>query len=231
MKLKKKLFKKEITENPDNRSMSIKSFDIEKNSFDIIESEIGKHTYNKELEWNIVRRVIHATADFDFARKEKLLFNNDAINSGFQAIENKCNIITDVEMVRAGISQNSLNKLNLKCICNISDSNIINESKRLNKTRAETAMRNLAQEMNGGIIVIGNAPTALHEVIRMINEKITVPSLVVGVPVGFVSALESKIELSKSDIPNITNIGRKGGSSVASSITNALMLLYLHKMK
>ena len=231
MKLRKKLFKKEITENPNNRSMSIKSFDIEKNSFDIIESEIGKHTYNKELEWKIVRRVIHATADFDFARKEKLLFNNDAINSGFQAIENKCNIITDVEMVRAGISKNSLTKLHLKCICNISDSNIINEAKRLNKTRAETAMRNLAQQMNGGIIVIGNAPTALHEVIRMINEKITLPSLVVGVPVGFVSALESKIELSKSDIPHITNIGRKGGSSVASSITNALMLLYLHKMK
>jgi precorrin-8X/cobalt-precorrin-8 methylmutase len=231
MKLRKKLFKKEITENPNNRSMSIKSFDIEKNSFDIIESEIGKHKYNKEFEWNIVRRVIHATADFDFARKEKLLFNNDAITSGFQAIENKCNIITDVEMVRAGISKNSLTKLNLKCICNISDSNIINESKRLNKTRAETAMRNLAQQMNGGIIVIGNAPTALHEVLRMINEKITLPSLVVGVPVGFVSALESKIELSKSDIPHITNIGRKGGSSVASSITNALMLLYLHKMK
>jgi precorrin-8X/cobalt-precorrin-8 methylmutase len=92
-------------------------------------------------------------------------------------------------------------------------------------------MRNLAQEMNGGIIVIGNAPTALHEVISMINEKITIPSLVIGVPVGFVSAVESKIELSKSGIPHITNIGRKGGSSVASSITNALMLLYLHKTK
>jgi precorrin-8X/cobalt-precorrin-8 methylmutase len=93
------------------------------------------------------------------------------------------------------------------------------------------AMRNLEQEMNGGIVVIGNAPTALYEVLRMINEKITIPSLVVGVPVGFVSALESKIELSQSSIPHITNIGRKGGSSVASSITNALMLSYLHKMK
>jgi precorrin-8X/cobalt-precorrin-8 methylmutase len=159
------------------------------------------------------------------------LFNNDPIKSGFQAIENKGTIITDVEMVRAGISQNSLSKLSLKCICKISDSNIINESKKHNKTRAQTAMRNLAQEMNGGIIVIGNAPTALHEVISMINEKITIPSLVIGVPVGFVSAVESKIELSKSGIPHITNIGRKGGSSVASSITNALMLLYLHKTK
>ena len=101
-------------------------------------------------------------------------------------------------MVRAGISKNSLNKLNSKCICNISDGNIICEAKRLNKTRAEMAMRNLVQEMHGGIIVIGNAPTALHEVIRMVNEKLTIPSLVIGVPVGFVSAIESKIELSKS---------------------------------
>jgi precorrin-8X/cobalt-precorrin-8 methylmutase len=209
--------------------MSLKSFDIEKSSFDIIENEIGKYRYKDELEWSIVRRVIHATADFDFARQEKLLFNNEAITSGFQAIETKCNIITDVEMVRAGISRNSLTKLDLKCLCNISDSNIIDESKRLNKTRAETSMRNLAKEMNGGIIVIGNAPTALNEVIKMINEKITIPSLIIGVPVGFVSALESKIELSKSGIPHITNIGRKGGSSVASSIVNALMLLYLHK--
>jgi len=222
---------KEMIENPDTRSMSSKSFSIEKNSFDIIEDEIGKHTYNKEFEWEIVRRVIHATADFDFAGEQKLLFNHDAVLSGFHAIENKRNIITDVEMVRAGISKNSLNKLNLKCICNISDGNIILEAKRLNKTRAEMAMRNLIQEMQGGIIVIGNAPTALHEVIRMVNEKLIIPSLVIGVPVGFVSAVESKIELSKIGIPHITNIGRKGGSSVASSIINALMLLYLNKFK
>jgi precorrin-8X/cobalt-precorrin-8 methylmutase len=231
MKLKNELFMKEMNENPDTRSMSSKSFDIEKNSFDIIEDEIGKHTYNKEFEWEIVRRVIHATADFDFAGKQKLVFNHDAVLSGFQAIENKGNIITDVEMVRAGISKNSLSKLNLKCICNISDGNIICEAKRLNKTRAEMAMRNLVQEMQGGIIVIGNAPTALHEVIRMVNEKLTIPSLVIGVPVGFVSAVESKIELSKTGIPHITNIGRKGGSSVASSIINALMLSYLNKFQ
>jgi len=231
MKLKNESFMKEMIENPDTRSMSSKSFSIEKNSFDIIEDEIGKHTYNKEFEWEIVRRVIHATADFDFAGEQKLLFNHDAVLSGFHAIENKRNIITDVEMVRAGISKNSLNKLNLKCICNISDGNIILEAKRLNKTRAEMAMRNLIQEMQGGIIVIGNAPTALHEVIRMVNEKLIIPSLVIGVPVGFVSAVESKIELSKIGIPHITNIGRKGGSSVASSIINALMLLYLNKFK
>ena len=231
MKLKKELSKEEINENAEKRSMSLKSFDIEKTSFEIIDKEVGTHSYDKNYEWNIVRRVIHATADFDFANKERLLFNNDAIKFGFLAIENKCNIITDVEMVRSGISKNSLTKLNLKCICNISDINVIDDAKKLNKTRAEMAMRNLAEEMNGGIIVIGNAPTALYEVIKMIKEKITNPSLVIGVPVGFVSAVESKIELSKTTIPNITNIGRKGGSSIGCSIINALMLLYLHRLE
>lgn len=231
MKLKKELSKEEINENAEKRSMSLKSFDIEKTSFEIIDKEVGTHSYDKKYEWDIVRRVIHATADFDFANKERLLFNNDAIKFGFLAIENKCNIITDVEMVRSGISKNSLTKLNLKCICNISDINVIDDAKKLNKTRAEMAMRNLAEEMNGGIIVIGNAPTALYEVIKMIKEKITNPSLVIGVPVGFVSAVESKIDLSKTTIPNITNIGRKGGSSVGCSIINALMLLYLNRLE
>jgi len=227
-KLRIELSKKVNTESAEYRSMSSKSFDIEKNSFEIIDKEVGRHSYVNNYEWNIVRRVIHATADFDFANKEKLLFNNNAVESGFKAIENKCNIITDVEMVRSGISKNSLTKLEIKCICNISDTSVIEDAKRLNKTRAEMAMRNLIEESKGSIIVIGNAPTALYEIIKMIEENITHPLLVIGVPVGFVSAVESKIELSKTAIPHITNIGRKGGSSVACSIINALMLLYLH---
>jgi precorrin-8X/cobalt-precorrin-8 methylmutase len=229
--LRKELSKDNRNENAENRSMSIRSFDIEKTSFEIIDKEVGMHRYVNNYEWNIVRRVIHATADFDFANKERLLFNNNAIKSGFKALEKKSNIITDVEMVRSGISKNSLTKLNLKCICNISDDNVIEDAKKFNKTRAEMAMRNLIEESNNSIIVIGNAPTALYEIIKMIKEKITNPFLVIGVPVGFVSAVESKIELTKTTIPHITNIGRKGGSSVACSIINALMLLYLHRLE
>ena len=229
--MRKELSKDNRNENAENRSMSIRSFDIEKTSFEIIDKEVGMHRYVNNYEWNIVRRVIHATADFDFANKERLLFNNNAIKSGFKAIEKKSNIITDVEMVRSGISKNSLTKLNLKCICNISDDNVIEDAKKFNKTRAEMAMRNLIEESNNSIIVIGNAPTALYEIIKMIKEKITNPFLVIGVPVGFVSAVESKIELTKTTIPHITNIGRKGGSSVACSIINALMLLYLHRLE
>jgi len=211
--------------------MSLKSFDIEKTSFEIIDNEVGLHEYDLNSEWNIVRRVIHATADFEFANKQKLLFNNDAVQSAFTAFQNKCNIITDVEMVRSGVSKISLKKLDLKCLCNISDIEVINNAKKFNKTRSETAMRNLANEIKGGIVIIGNAPTALYEVLKMIDENVSIPLLVIGVPVGFVSAVESKIALSRSQIPNITNIGRKGGSSVACSIINALMLLYIHKIK
>jgi len=214
-------------ESPENRSMSIRSFDIEKTSFKIIEESIKDHDYELQYEWPIVRRVIHATADFDFATKEKIIFNHSPIISVFKAIQNCSHIITDVEMVRAGISKINLKKLNIESICKISDQTIIEEAKKHNKTRAEMAMLSCKKEMDGGVVVIGNAPTALYETIRMIKENLTKPSVVIGVPVGFVSALESKTELLKTNIPSITNLGRKGGSSVASSIINALLLLYL----
>ncbi|HIH45691.1 MAG TPA: precorrin-8X methylmutase, partial [Candidatus Nitrosotenuis sp.] len=107
-------------------------------------------------------------------------------------------------------------------ICDISNPVVVQEATRLNKTRAQTAMRIRANEMNGGVIVIGNAPTALIEVIQMYNENLIRPALVVGVPVGFVCAAESKDELQKSELPFITNIGRKGGTPCASAIVNAL---------
>lgn len=222
---------KNQNESAENRLMSIKSFDIEKTSFKIIEDEVGNHGYDERYEWPIVRRAIHATADFDFAGREKIIFSYDPVASAFNALKNGCNIVTDVEMVRSGISKNSLTQLNLKSFCKISDPTIIEEAKKYNKTRAEVAMRSSALAMNGGIVVIGNAPTSLYETIKMVNEGITKPNLVIGVPVGFVSAVESKTELLKTTVPSITNIGRKGGSAVASSIINALLLLYLHGEK
>lgn len=218
-------------ETPESRSMSHKSFDIEKESFRIIDKEIGKHHYPLEYEWPIVRRVIHATADFEFASKSRIIFSQDAIKSAFDAFSNKSNIITDVNMVLYGINRNSLKNLDLRAKCYISDHMLSVEAKKNNKTRTEMAMRKAYKEIDHGIIIIGNAPTALYEVISMINESIITPKLVIGVPVGFVSAMESKLDLSRLEIPFITNIGRKGGSSVASSIINALMLLYFEHKK
>lgn len=211
-----------------SRAMSERAFDIEKKSFEIIDSEIGSHGYS-ESQWAIVRRVIHATADFDFAGKGKILFHKKAIESASDAIKNRCTIVTDVDMVLAAINKKSLADLGLKAACYISDGRVAEEAHRSGKTRSETAMRHAAKDMDGGIVAIGNAPTALYEVIRIIREGVARPALVVGIPVGFVSAPESKEELAKMDVPFITNIGRKGGSPAASSIMNAIMLLYQSK--
>jgi len=218
--------KKKITSA--DREMSKRSLDIEKKSFDIIDTEIGLHSYNN-LEWVIVRRVIHATADFDFARKGRIIFHRNAIESAFNAIENKCSIVTDVDMVLSGINKKSTASLGLKAICYISNESVIDESHKSNRTRSEIAMRHAANEMDGGIVAIGNAPTALYETIKMIREGLTKPAVIIGIPVGFVSAPESKEELMKTYIPFITNVGRKGGSPAASSIVNAIMLLYQGK--
>ncbi|UVS69596.1 precorrin-8X methylmutase [Nitrososphaera viennensis] len=209
-----------------SRSMTERAFDIEKRSFEIIDSEAGPHGYNS-MQWPIVRRVIHATADFDFAGSGKMLFHERAIESAFSAIKNRCTIVTDVDMVLAAINKKSLSDLGLKTACYISDKGVAEEAKKLGKTRSEMAMRHAAKEMDGGIVVIGNAPTALLEVISMAKEGVTKPALVVGIPVGFVSAPESKEALARTDdMPFITNVGRKGGSPAASSIINALLLLY-----
>jgi len=197
---------------------------IEDQSMQIIDSEIGSHDYN-QLEWPIVRRVIHATADFDFAKKNKIIFHKDAISNGITALKNGCNIIVDVNGVIGGLNKQNLKEFGNEVICNISNPDIANEAKKYNKTRAQTSMRMAASQMNGGIVVIGNAPTALLEVIQMIKEKVTNPALVIGIPVGFVSAPESKEELLNLEVPFITNHGRKGGSPCASSIVNALFKL------
>ena len=208
------------------RDMSTHSFGIERQSFDIIESEIGKHDYTKD-QWVIVRRVIHATADFEFAKECKIIFHEKAIESAFLAFSKQSYVVTDVEMVLHGINKKTLASLNMNGICYINDPQCIEDSKKLEKTRSELAIQKAADKIDNGIVVIGNAPTALYKVISLIKEKKLSPFLVVGIPVGFVSAVESKYELSKLDVPYITNSGRKGGSSAASSIVNALMLMYI----
>ncbi len=194
---------------------------IEDKSMQIIESEVGTHQYN-ELEWPIVRRVIHATADFDFANKNKIIFHKNAIENGITALKKGCNIVVDVNGVMGGFNKANLKEFSNNVICNIGHPDVVEEAKKLQKTRAQTSMRMAASEVNDGILVIGNAPTALLEVISMIEENATKPALVIGVPVGFVSASESKEQLRTLKIPFITNLGRKGGSPCASAIVNAL---------
>ena len=214
-----------------SRDMSEASLSIEERSMKIIESEIGIHDYST-LQWNIVRRVIHATADFDFAKldKNRIIFSANAIENAFKAFKKRCHIVVDVDMVLSGINKKSVAKIGTSVICNISNKEVLNISKSENKTRSKVAMRYSSKEIDGGIVVIGNAPTALYELIEMTREDVAKPLLVIGVPVGFVSAAESKLELSKTNVEFITNVGRKGGSPAASSIINALMLMYINNL-
>jgi precorrin-8X/cobalt-precorrin-8 methylmutase len=206
--------------------MSEKSLGIEDQSMRIIDSEVGTHKYNY-LEWSIVRRVIHATADFDFAKSNGIIFSLNAIESAFQAFQKKQNIVTDVEMVLSGINKRSLGRIGIKAMCNLSNEQVIGQAKTSEKTRSALAMRYSLPAISDGIVAIGNAPTALYEIISMIREDLVMPALIIGIPVGFVSAVESKAELVNTKCEYITNLGRKGGTPAVSSIVNALMLLYI----
>ena len=201
-----------------------KGQEIEDESMQIIENEIGSHSYN-EMEWPIVRRIIHSTADFDFAGENKLLFHKDAISSAINALKNGCSIVTDVNGVIGLMNKQNPKDFGNDLICNISDPALMESAKKASKTRAQMSMRVAEKAIDGGIVAVGNAPTALLEVMEMVKEGLVKPALVIGIPVGFVSAVESKDELSKTDIPFITNVGRKGGSPCASAIINAIYKL------
>ncbi len=198
---------------------------IEDASMQMIEDEIGAHQYN-EKEWPIVRRVIHSTADFDFAGKNKIIFHKDAIESAMNALRNSCSIIVDVNGVIGGLNKQNPKDFGNDIICNISNPEIMELAKKEGKTRSQVSMRAAISDIDGGVVAIGNAPTALMEIIQMVKEGIVKPALIIGIPVGFISAAESKEELSKIEgAPFITNIGRKGGSSSASAIINAIFKL------
>ena len=198
---------------------------IEDASMQMIEDEIGSHEFN-EKEWPIVRRIIHSTADFDFADKNKLIFQKNAISSGMNALRNGCSIVVDVNGVIGGFNKQNPKDFGNNIICNISKPEIMDLAKKEGKTRSQVSMRAAISDIDGGVVVIGNAPTALIEVIKMVKEGIVKPALIVGIPVGFICAVESKEELAKlGDTPFITNLGRKGGSSSASAIINAIFKL------
>jgi precorrin-8X/cobalt-precorrin-8 methylmutase len=172
--------------------------------------------------------VIHASADFELGRS--LRFTPDAVRAGIQAIRAGRPVIADVQMVEVGISKPRLEKFGGSVHCFISDPDVAEAAKQLNTTRAIIATRKAAALYEGAIFAIGNAPTALLELIRLVKTGEAKPSLIVGVPVGFVSAAESKELLSQlQGVPFITNLGRKGGSPVAVSIVNAISLLAIRE--
>lgn len=208
----------------DMRQITTLGRSIEDRSFAIIDQEAGEHSFTSE-QWQVVRRVIHATADFEF--KSLIQFHPNAIASGIQALKSGCNIIVDVKMISAGLNEDRLNAYGCKVVSYISDEDVIAEAKVKNSTRAIEAMRKAHRlnKLNGSIVAIGNAPTALLEIVRLVKEENAKPALVIGVPVGFVSAKESKEAVLTLETPYLVTRGRKGGSPIAVAIIHALLFL------
>jgi precorrin-8X/cobalt-precorrin-8 methylmutase len=196
--------------------------EIQRESFRIIDEEVGAHTLSPE-EWLVARRVIHTTGDFDYA--QLLRFHPEAFAAAAAAIQNGEDILTDVQMVRMGIQPMAQRRHGLRVRCHLGDAEIRPEVQA--KAHTRTA-RSILQGLSAGpvgICVIGNAPTALRAVLDALQQpEVARPKLIVGVPVGFVDAAESKQALSTADrVPWITSLGRKGGSTVAAAIVNALL--------
>ena len=198
---------------------------IDHDSFAIVDAETGAHDYSPE-QWQVVRRIIHATADFEFNGLTR--FHPQAIAAGLQAVARGAPIVADVEMICVGLSKPRLAHFGISVHQFISDQDVIARAKVENSTRAVQAMRKAHEQglLDGGIVAVGNAPTALLEVMRLIREQRVRPALIVGMPVGFVSAAESKDLLSEiSDIPWIIVSGRKGGSTLVVAAIHAILAL------
>lgn len=197
---------------------------IEKESFRIIDEALsGLGLRFSALETPVLRRVIHTTADFEY--KDLLRFSSNGVEAGINALRRGCNIITDVKMVDAGVSRLYLERYASKVFCFSSDADVAIEAVSANITKTAASMQKAAGVLDGGIAAIGNAPTALMELLKLVKEGKARPALIIGVPVGFVGAAEAKDALMASGCEYITVTGRKGGSPVAAAIVNALALM------
>ena len=197
---------------------------IEHDSFAIIDAEAGPHDYTAE-QWPLVRRMIHANADFEF--NGLTAFHPDAMQAGLAAVlRGNTPVVADVEMICVGLSRPRLAHFGMSTHHYISDPDVIERAHAEGTTRAVQAMRKAHREgkLDGAIVGIGNAPTALIEVIRLIREEGAKPALIVGMPVGFVSAAESKdLLMTIDDIPWVAIKGRKGGSTLVVAAIHALL--------
>lgn len=201
-----------------------KPAEIEHKSMEIITRELKERGIELPPETAaIVRRVIHTTADFDYA--QTLRFTPDAVEKGVQALRGGV-IVTDTNMARAGVSKSAAAKLDCEVRCYMADEAVAEEAKRRERTRAVVSVETALREHPDAILAIGNAPTALLRTAELIEGGAR-PALVIGVPVGFVNVVESKeralVVCERSGVPAIVALGRKGGSTVAAAICNALL--------
>lgn len=194
---------------------------IEKMSFEIIGSEI--ETVIADEHKPVIYRIIHTTADFEYARNTEI--HPDAVRRGSDALKSGCRIYSDTNMILAGINKKLLHKNSCEIYSYISDPSTAEEALSRGVTRSIVGMEKACRDGATKIFIIGNAPTALNVLTDNIRSGKILPELVIGVPVGFVGASESKEELRETDVPYIVTRGRKGGSTVAVAIINAILMM------
>lgn len=200
--------------------------DIEKRSMEIIEEELGAIQL-PTAEKNIIKRVIHTSADFEYART--LRFSTDAVAKGLAALQQGCTIVTDTNMAYMGISQRGLETLHSTKVCFMADEDVAKIAKAQGTTRAVACMDKACTVRGPLIIAVGNAPTALLRLDELIRAGKIHPDLVIGVPVGFVNVVYAKNIIMRSGVPYIVAKGRKGGSTIAAAICNALIYTLTRK--
>lgn len=200
---------------------------IEQGSFEIISRELGERGFG-HIEGNIIKRIIHTTADFEYADITQL--HPQAIEAGMRALGSGCKIYTDTQMIMSGINKRTLGELGGSIVNMVHEPEAARIASIEGITRSMAAMRMAAGDESIKIFAIGNAPTALFTLKSLIEEGIARPELVIGVPVGFVGAAESKEEIKKAGVPYIVTSGRKGGSTVAAAIVNALLYSMMEKL-
>lgn len=197
--------------------------EIEAESFRIIDSEVPEPRLFSGKKWEIVRRMIHTTADFELL--ELVRFHEKAVENGIEALKKGAIIVTDTEMAKRGIPVRRTDPLGCEVRCLMNDERVVARAKVEGITRAKAAVDVAVAEIKSDIYVVGNAPTALIRLVEHFDNGSVSPALVVGMPVGFVNAAESKALLMSRDIPYISIEGRKGGSALAASVVNALAVL------
>lgn len=195
--------------------------EIERKSMEIISGLIGPLNCSPEEE-AIVKRIVHTTGDPEYAKLIRI--HPQAIQAGLTALRAGCTIFTDVNMVLTGINKGRMSKHHIQANCAIAHEQVVQIAKETGETRAITAMKYFGEQLTGSIVAIGNAPTALFQLLKMIDDQEVRPALIIGTPVGFVGAAESKELLVKYDVPYVTVTGYKGGSAVAAAAINALMI-------
>lgn len=200
----------------------MKPNEIEQGSFAIIDAEAGPHGFDPQ-QWQIVRRMIHTSADFEYI--DGVRFHPRAVAAGINAIRGGGAIFTDTNMARTGIRERDLAPFGVNIQCLMASGRIARQAAEAGTTRALAAVDAVADQLENSIYVVGNAPTALLRLIEHIRKGTAGPALIIGLPVGFVNAAESKEELLGLDVPYITNVGRKGGSNVAAAVVNALIIM------